>query len=280
MKFDSTKSMSRNRPPNGTADLDRSRVSGWSRSPLPPAMIIARTRARRGIALNPARTGPRPTPGRGRGSKSPRARGEPTRHLGEALEVGVVLGHAPLGVVARGARRDQELPVGRLEQQELARRLREHAGEVALGRAPGGEMRRPLGFGAVDAVPRPFGVAVEPDTVIAALAPTPFGQGERRARRDPGERLAERRRRHTAAHHLAGDVLEPERALEPPVTEELRVVGRADERWALGGGLGERGRHELDEVTGLEADLLDGERRLILELAAEVAGVVRDAPEA
>src|SRR6266446_2270775 len=216
MKFDSTKSTSRNRPPNGTADLDRSRVSGWSRSPLPPAMIIARTRARRGIALNPARTGPRPTPGRGRGSKSPRARAG-----------------------AAGARRDQELPVGRLEQQELARRLREHAGEVALGRAPGGEMRRPLGFGAVDAVPRPFGVAVEPDTVIAALAPTPFGQGERRARRDPGERLAERRRRHTAAHHLAGDVLEPERALETPVTEELRVVGRADERWALGGGRGE-----------------------------------------
>jgi len=64
------------------------------------------------------------------------------------------------------------------------------------------------------------------------------------------------------------------------VTEELRVVGRADERWALGGGRGERGRHELDEVTGLEADLLDGERRVILELAAEVAGVVRDAPEA
>src|SRR2546426_11105165 len=57
----------------------------------------------------------------------------------------------------------RSLPVGRLEQQELARRLREHAAEVALGRAPGGasrrrahggEMRRPLGFGAVDAVPR------------------------------------------------------------------------------------------------------------------------------
>src|SRR5213596_1768755 len=166
MKFDSTKSMSRNRPPNGTADLDRSRVSGWSRSPLPPAMIIARTRARRGIALNPARTGPRPTPGRGRGSKSPRARAGAASSRRPERATRPRRGHAPLGVVARGARRDQELPVGRLEQQELARRLREHAGEVALGRAPGGEMRRPLGFGAVDAVPRPFGVAVEPDTVI------------------------------------------------------------------------------------------------------------------
>src|SRR2546425_13333629 len=35
MKFDSTKSTSPNRPPNGTADLDRSRVGGWSRPPLP-----------------------------------------------------------------------------------------------------------------------------------------------------------------------------------------------------------------------------------------------------
>src|SRR4051812_38360005 len=42
--FDSTKSMMRYRPPNGTAGFARSRVSGESREPLPPAMIKARYR--------------------------------------------------------------------------------------------------------------------------------------------------------------------------------------------------------------------------------------------
>src|SRR2546427_5331456 len=45
-------------------------------------------------------------------------------------------------------------------------------------------------------------------------------------------------------------------------------------------GRGQRGRHELDEMAGLEADFLHGERRGVRDLAAEVAGVVRDAPEA
>src|ERR1051325_5943679 len=59
MKFDRTKSTMRWRPPNGTAGFERSRVSGWRRSPLPPAMIIARTRGRRAMALGLARLGPR-----------------------------------------------------------------------------------------------------------------------------------------------------------------------------------------------------------------------------
>src|SRR5919109_1076024 len=98
MKFDSTKSMSRNRPPNGPADLDRSRVSGWSRSPLPPAMIIARTRARRGMRSSlPGRA---QAPGRLEVGEAEvlalepaqrvrvvggerRTRGEPARHLGQ-----------------------------------------------------------------------------------------------------------------------------------------------------------------------------------------------------
>src|SRR5437867_3597637 len=207
MKFDSTKSTSRNRPPNGTADLERSRVSGWSRSPLPPAMIIARTRARRGIALSPPRAGPCPTPARGRGSRSPRARA---------------------GAASSRRRGSAARP----------------------GRAP-------------------------------APPPAAFGQGERRPRLHRRQRLAERRRRHGgAARHLAGDLLEPERALEPPVAEELGVVGRADDGRPGGAGRGERGRHELDEVAGLEAHLLRGERGVVGDLAAEVAGAVRDAPEA
>jgi hypothetical protein len=52
------------------------------------------------------------------------------RHLGEALELGVVLRHAPLRVVACRAGRDEELPVGGLEEQELPGDLREHALQV------------------------------------------------------------------------------------------------------------------------------------------------------
>src|SRR5512144_2663571 len=40
MKLESTKSMMRYLPPNGTAGLERSLVSGYRRSPLPPAMMM------------------------------------------------------------------------------------------------------------------------------------------------------------------------------------------------------------------------------------------------
>ena len=42
-QFESVKSMMRYRPPNGTAGLARSRVSGSSREPLPPANTTAKT---------------------------------------------------------------------------------------------------------------------------------------------------------------------------------------------------------------------------------------------
>src|ERR1022692_2824424 len=43
-RFDSAKSISRYRPPNGTAGLARSAVSGASRLPAPPASTMPRTR--------------------------------------------------------------------------------------------------------------------------------------------------------------------------------------------------------------------------------------------
>src|SRR5437763_1013123 len=43
-RLDSAKSMRRYRPPNGTAGLARSAVSGASRRPAPPASTIPRTR--------------------------------------------------------------------------------------------------------------------------------------------------------------------------------------------------------------------------------------------
>ena len=94
-------------------------------------------------------------------------------------------------------------------------------------------MADPVGLGAVDAVPRPLGVAVEPHAVVAALAPRALGQRERRARRHRLERLAQRHARQAGARHPRAIVLEPERALEPPVAEQLRVVRRAHEAGAV-----------------------------------------------
>jgi hypothetical protein len=149
---------------------------------------------------------------------------ERARHLAQSLELGVMLGDATLGIVRRGPGGDQELPVRGLEQQELARGLRDHA--TQLGPAvEAAEMADPLGFGAVHAVPGPLGTAVEPHAMVAALAPRAFRQRQRRARRYRFERLPERHPRDAAPLHLAGDVLQPRGALEPPVPEELCVVG-------------------------------------------------------
>src|SRR5947209_20093688 len=53
MKLLSTKSMMRYLPPNGTAGLARSFVSGYSRVPFPPASTIPNTRMRIGFRLKP-----------------------------------------------------------------------------------------------------------------------------------------------------------------------------------------------------------------------------------
>src|SRR5262249_38054782 len=149
---------------------------------------------------------------------------ERARHLAQSLELGVVLGDATLGVVRRGPGGDQELPVGGLEEEELSGGLRDHA--TQLGPAVEvAEVTDPLGFGAVYEVPGPLAAAFEPHATVAALAPRAFRERQRRARRYRFERLPERHSRHAAPLHLTGDVLQPRGALEPPVAEELRVVG-------------------------------------------------------
>src|SRR6266849_7019453 len=103
MKFESTKSIRRWRPPKGTAGLERSRVSGCRRSPRPPAMIIARTRGRRGISsARGRRPGPEgieireaeilaiePAQRLGGFRRQRRAPGQRARDLGQPLELGV-----------------------------------------------------------------------------------------------------------------------------------------------------------------------------------------------
>src|SRR5207249_5803961 len=74
------------------------------------------------------------------------------------------------------------------------------------------------------------------------------------------------------------DVLEPQWTLEPPVTEELRVVGRADEGRSLASPR-QGVQHQVDEVGSLEADLLGRSVRVVDRLGAEVTLVVGDSPE-
>src|SRR4051794_678528 len=96
--------------PKGTAGLERSRVSGCRRSPLPPAMIIARARRRRAMPSARRRGAVRPRridvgeaevlalePAQGVGVvHGERLTLDPARHLAEPLELRVVLGHAAL----------------------------------------------------------------------------------------------------------------------------------------------------------------------------------------
>src|SRR5262245_4771379 len=190
-KFDSTKSMIRYRPPKGTAGFERSRVSGCRRSPRPPAMSSARTRGRRGMPRLPIGRWPGPggievreaevlaleaTHGLGGFHRQGRAVDERAADLRQAFELRVVLGHPSLRVVARRPGGDEELPVGRLQQQELPRRLADDAPDVRLGRVDVREEVDPLRLRAVHAVPRPLRVRIEPDPVVAALSPRPFRQ--------------------------------------------------------------------------------------------------------
>jgi hypothetical protein len=75
-------------------------------------------------------------------------------------------------------------------------------------------------------------------------------------------------------------VLEPERPLEPPVAEQLRVVGRAHQALAALGGVLHGLLHQPHEVGGLQADLLGGNLGVVHLLGAEVMRGVGDAPEA
>jgi hypothetical protein len=162
--------------------------------------------------------------------------------MAQALEAVDVGPEALRGVLPGLAGRDQEGPVTRLEEECLAASLAEVGDPVVIaalvrtGRATArdglclDEALEPL-FGAVDDRPEPLGLVVPPGEVCAAQAPRAFGQldGMRRwpllqpARR--GHQLQLR-----VGRQVAHDMPEPGHALEPPVAEELGVVGGDDER--------------------------------------------------
>src|SRR5438105_1345364 len=130
MQFESVKSMMRYEPPNGTAGFARCSVSGESRSPRPPARTIVSASLGRlpAIISASARVGAvvdlleDVVRGLERGERLgvdlPRA--ELRREPVEALYVRAEALH---GVRDHGRVRDDERPVARLREEELARRL-------------------------------------------------------------------------------------------------------------------------------------------------------------
>src|SRR3972149_5381393 len=97
MKFESTKSMSRWRPPKGTAGLPRARGGGGGRAPRAPAPAGGREPPRGLEVLEAEVFALQAAERRGVVGRERLARAEPARQLREPLELGVVLGHPALG---------------------------------------------------------------------------------------------------------------------------------------------------------------------------------------
>src|SRR6266850_6484632 len=137
---------------------------------------------------------------------------------------------ALFGVVARSPGSDQELPVARFQQQQFAADLLHQAlgkavrpPQPALYNLLHSELRW------IDVLPRPFGVVVQPDFVGAVLAPRTFRKRKKSRGRKLIEVLARGREFDLRAwmRKLQRQTLQKLRTFKPPVSEKLRIEGRA-----------------------------------------------------
>src|SRR5579872_360623 len=304
MKLLSTKSTIRYLLPNGTAGLLRSFVSGYRRSPLPPARMTPRMRGRvTNVARARSRLRRREPRGRldvlGDARKAevlglladqqfvflPRQRSAAVhalRELEQPREVGVVFGEPRLRVVPSRPGRDQELPVRGLQQEHLPAELGDDSPQQR-GPLPGRVRHKFPQFllGLVDHLPRPCGILVQPDAVVSSFPPRPFEQRDRAAGPMLGMICAGRGRRHALGREAAEHVIEPGGTLVPPVSEQLGV-----ERTAEDAGLPclvrmarEHAADECREVGRVRARPFPGPLRHVDLLVGEVALRMRDPPE-
>ncbi len=206
--------------------------------------------------------------------------------LVELVHVGL---EAELGVVAGGAGGDEELPVGGFEEEELAAELFDDAlgdglGGVVVGFPfAGGADVAEVELGGIDLGVGPGGFGIHPDVVGAFGAPGAFvhfdeaGAGELvEVLRAGGEMDAD-----GVVVEGAGDGLEPLRAFEPPVTEELGVEGRGEDG---GNGIVHGGvdgfPDEMDEVGGVGLGALGGAGGVVGLLVGHVDVGAGDGPVA
>jgi hypothetical protein len=208
--------------------------------------------------------------------------------LFEGVELVLVGVEADFGVVAGGEGADEELPIGRFEQEEFAAELFDDAGGE-LGFAPegGGADLAGVKLGGVEDGVGPGGRWVKPDLMVALGSPGSLVHGDGAGGGELLEVVVAGGELDGGGVGLlavdgAADGLEPGGALEPPVAKVFGVVGGAEDGWGL---VGDGGRvecvaDEVGEVLGVDLDALGGLLGPVGELVADVDAGAGDLPVA
>ncbi len=206
--------------------------------------------------------------------------------LVELIHVGL---EAEFGVVSRCTRRDEELPVGGFEEQELAAELFDDAlggglvGVTVGFPGAGGADVAEVELGGIDLGVGPGGVGVHPDVVGALGSPGAFVHLDEAGAgilvevlRAGGELDAD-----GVVVEGAGYGFEPLGAFEPPVAEELGVEGRGEDRRDCVVHAGVDGfPDEMDEVGGVGLGALGGKSGVVGLLVGHVDLGAGDGPVA
>lgn len=203
-------------------------------------------------------------------------------HEGGAVEVGGVAGETLDAVVYGAVGIDDEGPIGGLEEQQLAAGAFQELFDGLVG-LPGEfvEELEHAALGAVFDFPHPAGVVVDPDGVVAFLAPGAFGESHGFV----GDVVVEGfLGGHEFDFGVVGegedDVAEELRAFEPPVSEEFGVEGGDADALAIVGVLvfAEDVFDGVDEVCGLFEDFSGDVVGVVGVFIAEAGFVVGDFP--
>src|SRR5206468_10324485 len=134
-----------------------------------------------------------------------------------------------LGIVLRGDRRDEERPVRRLQEEKFAGELRHDSTyRRILSGSSGTQGVDERVFRAVHFLPNPSGTVIQPDIVMAALAPRSFRNLDGRAGRMRREKLRGSDRIDVSLQ-FSQNRFQPRCALEPPAAKEFRVERRDDD---------------------------------------------------
>src|SRR5437870_2446149 len=160
-----------------------------------------------------------------------------------------------LGIVLRGDRRDEEGPVRRLQEEKFAGELRHDSTyrRILSGSSGTQGVDEPV-FRAVHFLPNPSGTFVQPDIVMASLAPRPFRNLDGRAGRMRREKIRGSDRVDVSLQ-FSQNRFQPRWSLEPPVAKEFRVERRDDDAGSA------RGVPARIEPTLLETVLVGADRR-------------------
>src|SRR3989440_9154808 len=150
-------------------------------------------------------------------------------HRSESIKGLDMLFDPGLGIVLRGDRRDEEGPVRRLQEEKFAGELRHDSTDrrILLG-SSGTQGVDERVFRSVHFLPNPSGTVVQPDIVMASLAPRSFRNLDGRAGRMRREKIRGSDRVDVSLQ-FSQNRFQPRWALEPPVAKEFRVERRDDD---------------------------------------------------